>query len=241
MQLICAIATSRYILAVHILYVLFCINPILLSFEIQLVEIHKRVGAFSMALQTINKCLSDAVCAMAHSMLDGESRAAALIQSGMAMRSWRRPDILQKPGYFSLLLMKIGCFLCCLKVCNFSFGNFPYSVQDKDLISEQQIVLRQLEAILHIYRVARVGQTVDALREIIRLPFLHLDPKAPNLIVDIFRNLSPHVQACVPDFLKVALNCIDNVRDTDGTLHAIKSKVFHHFPGLSAHCVGTLT
>jgi nuclear pore complex protein Nup93 len=46
------------------------------------VEIHKRVGAFAMALQTINKCLSDAICAMARSMLDGESRAAALIHSG---------------------------------------------------------------------------------------------------------------------------------------------------------------
>jgi nuclear pore complex protein Nup93 len=86
-------------------------------------------------------------------------------------------------------------------------------------------VLRQLEAILHIYRLARAGQTVDALRETIRLPFLHLDPKAPNVTVDIFRNLSPHVQACVPDLLKVALNCIDNVRDTDGTLRAVKSKV----------------
>jgi nuclear pore complex protein Nup93 len=60
-----------------------------------------------------------------------------------------------------------------------------------------------------------------------------LDPKTPNLTVDIFRNLSPHVQACVPDLLKVALNCIDNVRDTDGTLRAVKSKVFHCFHALS--------
>ncbi|GJN31466.1 hypothetical protein PR202_gb19866 [Eleusine coracana subsp. coracana] len=166
------------------------------------VEIHRRVGAFAMALQTINKCLSDAVCAIAHSMLDGESRAAALIQSGN--------EILETARYSS-----------------------EASVQDKDLISEQQTVLRQLEAILHIYRLARAGQTVDALREIIRLPFLHLDPKAPNLAVDIFRNLSPHVQACVPDLLKVALNCIDNVRDTDGTLRAVKSKVFYHFHAIS--------
>ena len=100
------------------------------------------------------------------------------------------------------------------------------SVQDKDLISEQQIVLRQLEAILHIYRLARAGQTVDALRETIKLPFLHLDPQSSNVSVDVFRNLSPHVQACVPDLLKVALNCMDNVRDTDGTLRAVKSKVF---------------
>lgn len=49
------------------------------------------------------------------------------------------------------------------------------------------------------------------------------------MTVDVFRNLSPHVQACVPDLLKVALNCMDNVRDTDGTLRAVKSKVFNLF------------
>ncbi|EEC75253.1 hypothetical protein OsI_11561 [Oryza sativa Indica Group] len=157
------------------------------------VEIHKRVGAFAMALQTINKCLSDAICAMARSMLDGESRAAALIHSGN--------EIMETARYSEA------------------------SVQDKDLISEQQTVLRQLEAILHIYRLARAGQTLDALRETIKLPFLHLDPQAPNVTVDVFRNLSPHVQACVPDLLKVALNCMDNVRDTDGTLRAVKSKI----------------
>ncbi|KAL5218230.1 hypothetical protein ABZP36_018914 [Zizania latifolia] len=157
------------------------------------VEIHKRVGAFAMALQTINKCLSDAICAMARSTLDGESRAAALIHSGN--------EILETARYSEA------------------------SVQDKDLISEQQTVLRQLEAILHIYSLARAGQTVDALRETIKLPFLHLDPQAPNVTVDVFRNLSPHVQACVPDLLKVALNCMDNVRDTDGTLRAVKSKI----------------
>ncbi|KQK21691.1 nuclear pore complex protein NUP93A [Brachypodium distachyon] len=158
------------------------------------VEIHKRVGAFAMALQTINKCLSDAICGMAHNMLDGESRAIALIQSGN--------EILETSRYSS-----------------------EASVQDKDLISEQQIVLRQLEAILHIYKLARAGQTVDALRETIKLPFLHLDPQSPNVAIDVFRDLSPHVQACVPDLLKVALNCMDNVRDTDGTLRAVKSKI----------------
>jgi nuclear pore complex protein Nup93 len=86
-------------------------------------------------------------------------------------------------------------------------------------------MLRQLEAILHIYKLARARQTVDAFREIIRLPFLHMNTQAPNVTVDIFMNLSSHVQACVPDLLKVALNCIDNVRDTYGTLGVVKSKV----------------
>ncbi|AQL04058.1 Nuclear pore complex protein NUP93A [Zea mays] len=79
------------------------------------VEIHKRVGAFAMALQTINKCLSDAVSAMAWSMLDGESRAAALIHSGNEILETTR-------------------------------NSSEASIQEKDLISKQQTVLRQLEA-----------------------------------------------------------------------------------------------
>lgn len=78
-----------------------CIILVLVCVHVKhAVEIHKRVGAFAMALQTINKCLSDAVCAMARSMLDGESRAAALI---LAMKFWRQLDTLLKPGYFPLL------------------------------------------------------------------------------------------------------------------------------------------
>jgi nuclear pore complex protein Nup93 len=52
-----------------------------------------------------------------------------------------------------------------------------------------------------------------------------MNTQAPNVTFGIFRNLSSHVQACVPDLLKVALNCIDNVRDTYGTLGTVKSKV----------------
>jgi len=48
----------------------------------QSIEIHKRVGAFAMALETINKCLSDAIYAMSHGRLDGDSRASGLIHSG---------------------------------------------------------------------------------------------------------------------------------------------------------------
>jgi hypothetical protein len=55
----------------------------------QAVEIHKRVGAFAMALQTINKCMSDVVCAMAWSILDGEKFLGTTIYSS-------------EPGYFPL-------------------------------------------------------------------------------------------------------------------------------------------
>ena len=50
--------------------------------QIQSIEIHKRIGAFSMALDTINKCLSEAICALSRGRLDGESRTAGLIHSG---------------------------------------------------------------------------------------------------------------------------------------------------------------
>ena len=46
------------------------------------IEIQKRIAAFSMALETIIKYLSEAVCALARDKLDGGSRTAGLIQSG---------------------------------------------------------------------------------------------------------------------------------------------------------------
>lgn len=48
----------------------------------QSIEIQKRVGAFAMALDTINKCLSEAICALSRGRLDGESRTAGLLHSG---------------------------------------------------------------------------------------------------------------------------------------------------------------
>lgn len=86
-------------------------------------------------------------------------------------------------------------------------------------------MLRQLEAILAIHKLARSGNKLDALREIARLPFLPLDPRSTDSTPDAFQNVSPHVEACVPGLLKDALNCLDNVTDTDGSLRAMKAKV----------------
>lgn len=90
---------------------------------------------------------------------------------------------------------------------------------------EQQTVLRQLEAILSIHKLTRLGQYLDALREVAKLPFLPLDPRAPDVTSSVFQNLSPHVQACVPDLLKIALTCMENVADADGSLRAMRAKV----------------
>ncbi|CBI29807.3 hypothetical protein VitviT2T_013028 [Vitis vinifera] len=160
----------------------------------QSIEIQKRIGAFSMALDTINKCLSEAVCALARGRLDGESRTAGLIQSGN--------EILETYKYFP-----------------------EVSLQEREHVMEQQTVLRELEAILSIHKLARVGHYLDALREVAKLPFLPLDPRAPDTTPDVFQNLSPHVQACVPDLLKIALSCLDYVTDTDGSLRALRTKI----------------
>lgn len=99
------------------------------------------------------------------------------------------------------------------------------SVLERDQVFAQQTVLRQLEAILSIHKLSRTGNYVDALREVAKLPFLPLDPRGHDIAVDAFENLSPHVQACIPDLLKVALTSLDNVADTDGSLRSLRAKV----------------
>ncbi|KAF3945284.1 hypothetical protein CMV_028326 [Castanea mollissima] len=158
------------------------------------IEIQKRVGAFSMALDTINKCLSEAICALSRGRLDGESQTAGLIHSGN--------EILETYRYYP-----------------------EVSPQEREHVLAQQTVLRQLEAILSIHKLARLGHHLDALREVAKLPFLPLDPRAPDATIDVFQNLSPHVQDCVPDLLKVALTCLDNVADSDGSLRALRAKI----------------
>ncbi|KAK7325223.1 hypothetical protein VNO77_29382 [Canavalia gladiata] len=158
------------------------------------IEIQKRVGSFSMALDTINKCLSEAICALFRGRLDGESRTAGLIHSGN--------EILETYTYYP-----------------------DVSLQEREHVFEQQTVLRQLESILSIHKLARLGHHLDALREVAKLPFLPLDPRGPDIAVDVFENLSPHVQACIPDLLKAALTCLDNVTDSDGSIRALRAKI----------------
>ncbi|XP_078445169.1 nuclear pore complex protein NUP93A-like [Wolffia australiana] len=158
------------------------------------VEIQKRVGAFVCALETINKCLSEAICALSRGRLDSESRITGLIHSGN--------EVIEAYKYST-----------------------ESSLQDKESMSEKKTVLRQLEAILSILKLVRSNEYVDALREVTKLSFLPLDPRRPDRGLDVFQNLSPHVQECVPDLLKAVLHCLDNVRDTDGTLRAMKAKV----------------
>ena len=50
------------------------------------------MGAFASALETINKCLSEAICSLARGGLDGESRTSGLILAGN--------DILQTYKYY---------------------------------------------------------------------------------------------------------------------------------------------
>lgn len=81
----------------------------------------------------------------------------------------------------------------------------------------------RLEAILSIHKLANTGNQIDASREVAKLLFLPLDTVAPDFSTGIFNHLSPRVQACVPNLLKVALHCLDNGSDTDGLLHALRA------------------
>lgn len=158
------------------------------------IEIQKRIGAFSAALDTINKCLSEAICSLSRGRLDGESRITGFIHSGN--------EILETFKYYPEI-----------------------SPQERENVMEQQTVLRQLEAILAIHKLSRLGNLLDALREVAKLPFLPLDPRATDSVSDALQNLSPHVQACVPGLLKVALQCLDTVSDTDGSLRSLRAKI----------------
>ncbi|XP_024967119.1 nuclear pore complex protein NUP93A isoform X2 [Cynara cardunculus var. scolymus] len=158
------------------------------------IEIQKRVGAFSAALDTINKGLSEAICSLSRGRLDGESRTTGLVHSGN--------ELLETFKYYP-----------------------DVSLQERDHVLEQETVLRQLETILSIHKLARQEHHLDALREVAKLPFLPFDPRAPDTPTDLFQNSSPYVQACVPDLLKVSLQCIDNVRDSDGSLRALRTKI----------------
>ncbi|KAJ8900130.1 hypothetical protein K2173_024246 [Erythroxylum novogranatense] len=158
------------------------------------IEIHKRVGAFSMALDTINKCLSEAICALSRCRLDGESQTSGLIHSGN--------EILELFKYYP-----------------------EASLQERERVLEQETVLRQLEAVLSVHKLARLGHHLDALKEVAKLPFLPLDPRVLDVNAEAFQNVSPHVQACVPDLLKVTLACLDNVPDSDGSLRAMRAKI----------------
>ena len=78
--------------------------------ELQSIEIQKRVGAFSMALDTINKCLSEAICALSRGRLDGESQTAGLIHSGN--------EILETYRYYPEVRLLYSAFSkCTFHVC----------------------------------------------------------------------------------------------------------------------------
>ncbi|EPS74431.1 hypothetical protein M569_00320 [Genlisea aurea] len=163
----------------------------------QFIEIQKRIGAFSAALNMVNKCLSEEISALTRGRLDGESRIAGLMHSAN--------EILETFKYYPEI-----------------------SAEETRKSMEQQTVLRQLEAILAIHKLATTsgsGNKLNALREIARLPFLPLDSRSSESAIDAYKNLSPHVEACVPAVLSVALQCLDNVKDTDGSLRTLRGQI----------------
>lgn len=158
------------------------------------IELLKRVGAFSSALEIINSRLSEAVNAVATGRMDGETRAAGLILAGNS--------IIESSRILGIV-----------------------STQDRELIADRQTALRQLETILTFHKFARNGKYTDAVVELSKLSFLPLESWKYDLGTEILHTVSPSVQSCIPDLLKVALMCLDNLPDIDGTIRAMKSKI----------------
>ncbi|GJZ76888.1 nuclear pore complex protein NUP93A [Tanacetum coccineum] len=162
------------------------------SSSFQLEEIQKRIGVFSIKLDTINKGLSDTIN---KGLSAWRSRAAAgLVHSGN--------ELLEE------------------------FKNHQnISPQEREIVSEQETLFRQLEKIFSIQKSASQGHDLAAIWEVAALPFLRSDLPAPETRIDMLHNLSPYLQACVSDLLKVSLQCINNVVDTDGSLPALRTKI----------------
>lgn len=97
-----------------------------------------------------------------------------------------------------------------------------YSPEEWESVLEQETVLGQLLGILSIHKLARLGQCVDVLKKVDGLEFLKSDATT-----GVLQDLSPHVQDCVPDVLKVALTCLDNRVDYDRSVpvDAVRTKV----------------
>ena len=99
------------------------------------------------------------------------------------------------------------------------------SMQDREMIAERQAALRQLETILTFHKLARNGKYSDALAELTKLSFLPLDSWKYDLGTDSLQNVQPSVKSCIPELLKVALSCLDNIPDIDGSVRRMRGKV----------------
>lgn len=120
--------TGRYLLYIVVHCAIFLSmlpNPLLISwtltilFTFQSIEIQKRIGAFSAAMDTINKCLSEALCALSRGRLDGESRITGLIHSGNEILETFKyfPEIRFLVLTFFIFLAKQAIFSLMLKNC----------------------------------------------------------------------------------------------------------------------------
>ncbi|KAH7429846.1 hypothetical protein KP509_09G068400 [Ceratopteris richardii] len=99
------------------------------------------------------------------------------------------------------------------------------SVQDRESVVERQTALRQLETILTFHRLARSCKYTDALLELSKLSFLPLDNWRFDMGAEMLQGVSHHVKSCIPELLKAALTCLDNVPDSDGTVRVMKAKI----------------
>lgn len=76
------VCSSEVISHAHHLFLSSCLSIPTVCNPMQSIEIQRRVGAYSAALETTNKCLSEAICSLVRGRSDGERRTEELVLSG---------------------------------------------------------------------------------------------------------------------------------------------------------------
>lgn len=99
------------------------------------------------------------------------------------------------------------------------------SEHDRELIAERQTALRQLETILAFHKLARNCKYADAILELSKLSFLPFGSWKLDVGIEMLQGVSQNVKSCLPELLKVALMCLDNLPDSEGAVRAMKSKI----------------
>ncbi|MCO5566899.1 hypothetical protein L7F22_020582 [Adiantum nelumboides] len=270
------------------------------------IELFKRVGAFSSALDLVNNRLSESINAIAMGRIDGETRAAGLVLAGNSIIESSRYDGARICADSMFILTAFGCHRGVLimilsmdiqdalklrgelppkrgdddhkielipgssppnkppyrvsqaqqeeimsqvnervqndrvpiqdleELCEQSedcMGRLVWlqdqscCIQDKEMIAERQTALRQLETILAFHKLAKSCKYIDAVLELSKLSFLPLGNWKFDAGIEVLQGVSQNVKSCLPELLKAALLCLDNVSDSDGTVRVMKSKI----------------
>eukprot|EP00245_Coleochaete_scutata_P010643 TRINITY_DN3787_c0_g2_i1.p1 TRINITY_DN3787_c0_g2~~TRINITY_DN3787_c0_g2_i1.p1 ORF type:complete len:159 (-),score=42.30 TRINITY_DN3787_c0_g2_i1:386-814(-) len=94
-----------------------------------------------------------------------------------------------------------------------------------DDVRKQRVAFKQLETILTFFRLAYADKPREAIRELHNLPFLPLESQTSYRLMEGLNETERVVENRVPDLLIAAMNCLDAIKGTDGSVRALKSKI----------------